>query len=114
MRATDFRFFLTISLCISAATHAQQQTDKRAGDSGKKPRQELSEDRSSTETQPKPGPEIERLVKAFSGTWSIAIKIEPNQKMPKGGKAQGEETWRPGPGSTGRIFPLMVSATACL
>src|SRR5262249_37089288 len=64
----------------------------------KKLGQQASEQGSDTMTQPQPGLEMEKLVKTFSGTWSIAIKIEPNERMPKGGAGQGEEVWRPGPG----------------
>ena len=69
MRATVFHLLVTTLVCISA----------------------------SSLPQPQQGPEIEKLVKAFSGTWSIVIKIEPNERLPKGGGGHGEETWRPGP-----------------
>lgn len=47
--------------------------------------------------QRQPSPEITKLVKEFSGSWSIAIRVEPNESLPKGGEGHGEETWRPGP-----------------
>ncbi|HXJ92238.1 MAG TPA: M28 family peptidase [Terriglobia bacterium] len=47
---------------------------------------------------PQPSPEMGRLVKALSGAWSIAISVEPNDRMPKVGLGNGEEVWRPGPG----------------
>ena len=96
MRATALQLFVTSLVFMSGAS--AQQVDKTASQLAKKPGQQLSEDRSGTVKQPQRGPEIEKLVKAFSGTWSIAIKIEPNERMPKGGAGQGEETWRPGPG----------------
>ena len=102
MRATVFQFFLTVLVCMSGATSAQQ-VDKTASQPPKKSGQQLSEDRSGAATQPQPGPEIKKLVKAFSGTWSIAIKIEPNEGKPKGGSGQGEEVWRPGPGGLSLI-----------
>ena len=45
-----------------------------------------------------PGPEMERLMKALSGTWSVTVNLAPNERMPKGGVRKGEEVWRPGPG----------------
>jgi hypothetical protein len=52
---------------------------------------------------PPPSPEIKRLVDALSGTWSITLKIEPNESLPKGGGGKGEEVWRPGPGGLSLI-----------
>jgi len=52
---------------------------------------------------PPPSPEIKRLVEAFSGTWSITLKIEPSESLPKGGGGKGEEVWRPGPGGLSLI-----------
>jgi CubicO group peptidase (beta-lactamase class C family) len=63
----------------------------------------------SAETQPRttpaaqPSPEMERLVKALAGTWSITLKVEPNEHMPKGGVGKGEEIWKPGPGGLSLI-----------
>lgn len=42
-------------------------------------------------------PEMERLATALSGTWSITLKVEPNERFPKGG-GKGEEVWSAGPG----------------
>jgi len=42
-------------------------------------------------------------VEAFSGTWSITLKIEPSESLPKGGGGKGEEVWRPGPGGLSLI-----------
>jgi hypothetical protein len=52
---------------------------------------------------PQPSPEIKRLVEALSGTWSITLKIEPNESLPKGGGGKGEEVWKPGPGGLSLI-----------
>jgi hypothetical protein len=52
---------------------------------------------------PQPNPEIKRLVEAFSGAWSITVKVEPNESLPKGGVGTGEEVWRPGPGGLSLI-----------
>jgi len=52
---------------------------------------------------PQRSPELQRLVKALSGTWSIAIRIEPSDQIPGGGLATGEEVWTPGPGGLSLI-----------
>ncbi len=47
---------------------------------------------------PRSSPEIQSLIKALSGKWSVSVKFEPNSAMPDGAEGTGEETWRPGPG----------------
>jgi hypothetical protein len=56
-----------------------------------------------TPSPPPSNSEIKRLVEALSGTWSITLKIEPNESLPKGGGGKGEEVWRPGPGGLSLI-----------
>jgi len=48
--------------------------------------------------EPKPGPQIEKLLRAFEGTWSIQEKLAPDAKAPKGLSGAGKIVWRPGPG----------------
>lgn len=43
-------------------------------------------------------PDINKLIQALSGSWSIALRFAPNEQMPKGASGTGEETWRAGPG----------------
>jgi hypothetical protein len=50
-----------------------------------------------------PNPEMKRLVEAFSGIWSLTLKMEPDKTSPKGGTGKGEEVWRPGPGGLSMI-----------
>ena len=47
---------------------------------------------------PQSSPEIQSLIKALSGKWSVSVKFEPNAAMPGGADGMGEETWRAGPG----------------
>jgi len=42
--------------------------------------------------------DIDRLLRALSGSWSTALSFAPNEKMPKGGSGRGEETFHAGPG----------------
>jgi hypothetical protein len=53
--------------------------------------------------QSRPSPEMKRLAEAFSGTWSIRLKVEPNESLPRGGGGKGEEVWRSGPGGLSLI-----------
>jgi len=44
--------------------------------------------------------ELQSLIKALSGRWSLNVKFESNPEMPNGFATSGEETWRPGPGGS--------------
>jgi hypothetical protein len=52
----------------------------------------------SLTSTPGPSPEIESLIKALTGEWSLSVKFEPSVSAPNGLINTGEETWRPGPG----------------
>lgn len=45
-----------------------------------------------------PGPEMQKLVNALSGTWSFTMEIEPSRRLPNGGTGEGVEVWRASPG----------------
>jgi hypothetical protein len=47
---------------------------------------------------PKPGAQIEKLLRAFQGTWAVNEKIAPDLSTPKGATGEGSIVWRPGPG----------------
>jgi hypothetical protein len=49
-------------------------------------------------TAPSSHPDIDKLIRALSGSWSLTLNFAPNEKMPQGGSGTGEETWRAGPG----------------
>ncbi|HZT71709.1 MAG TPA: DUF1579 family protein [Terriglobia bacterium] len=58
-------------------------------------------DLSSSESKRKaPGTaaDLQSLLKALSGKWTVTVKFEPNPSMPNGFEGKGEETWRSGPG----------------
>lgn len=48
----------------------------------------------------KPDPQIDRLLKALSGTWSISEELAPDATHPKGISGSGTIVWRPGPGGS--------------
>lgn len=45
---------------------------------------------------PQPTGEMQTLIKAFSGHWSLKLKFEPSEEMPRGLEGTGEETWHAG------------------
>jgi len=44
-----------------------------------------------------PTGEMQTLIKALSGHWSLKLKFEPSKEMPRGLEGTGEETWHAGP-----------------
>lgn len=49
-------------------------------------------------TVPRPAAELKGLEDTFTGRWLFTMKLEPNEFMPQGGSADGEEIYRTGPG----------------
>jgi hypothetical protein len=47
---------------------------------------------------PKPGPQIEKLLRLLEGTWSIKEKLGPSTASPQGATGEGKIVWSPGPG----------------
>jgi|SRR5579863_8901741 hypothetical protein len=47
---------------------------------------------------PKPSPQMEKLLRAFLGTWSIHETLAPDPASPNGATGEGTIVWRPGPG----------------
>ena len=46
---------------------------------------------------PQPTGEMQTLIKALSGHWSLKLKFEPSSETPRGLEGTGEETWHAGP-----------------
>jgi hypothetical protein len=47
---------------------------------------------------PQPTGEMQTLIDALSGHWSLKLKLEPSSETPQGLEGSGEETWHAGPG----------------
>jgi hypothetical protein len=62
------------------------------------PASEHSEDVAKQDAKSQPPAELQSMIKALSGRWSLNVKFEPNPEMPNGFVSTGEETWRSGPG----------------
>jgi len=50
-------------------------------------------------TEPKPGPQIAKLLHALEGTWIIHEKLAPDATLPNGATGEGRIVWHPGPGA---------------
>ena len=48
--------------------------------------------------EPKGSPQIEEMLRAFEGTWSIKEKFAPDADSPNGATGEGQIVWRAGPG----------------
>jgi hypothetical protein len=48
--------------------------------------------------EPKRSPQIEKMLRAFEGTWSIKEKFAPEAGSPNGATGEGQIVWRAGPG----------------
>jgi hypothetical protein len=46
---------------------------------------------------PKPGAQIEKLLRAFQGTWAVNERIAPDPSTPNGATGEGSIVWLPGP-----------------
>jgi hypothetical protein len=49
-------------------------------------------------TETKAGAQIEKLLRAFEGTWTIHEKLTPDSTLPNGATGVGQIVWRSGPG----------------
>jgi hypothetical protein len=47
---------------------------------------------------PKPGPQMEKLLRAFEGTWLIKEELAPDAASPNGATGEGRIVWRSGSG----------------
>ena len=50
-----------------------------------------------------PSPEMTRLIKTNSGTWSTTLVFEPSKQLPHGGEGHGKQVWHAGPGGLSLI-----------
>ena len=67
----------------------------RAQEADKQPQQATQ---GSGQQTARPAPEMQALIRALSGRWTIHERFEADEWTPNGGNGEGEETWRAGPG----------------
>ena len=85
---------LVFALIISCHLGAAQQPDKTST-----PVPEHPEGNPEAKSQSmQSAAELDSMMKALSGKWSLNVKFEPNAEMPNGFASHGEENWQPGPG----------------
>jgi len=97
MRVAIFSLIMFCSLAVSFTLALAQQA-------GHPPAhipqhlEELGATSASKEPPMQPSAQLQSLIQALSGKWSVSVKFEPNPAMPKGLEGKGEEVWSPGPG----------------
>ena len=98
MKFTILSFLLSLALFVFGNAASAQQSDK-PGSAVPQHLESLSAaPKDPKEHAPQPPQEMQSLIKALSGKWSVKVKFEPNPAMPNGGVGDGEETWHAGPG----------------
>jgi hypothetical protein len=65
----------------------------------KKPAQQDKGNSQMSMPMPTPAPEMTRLIKQLSGSWTVSEKHMPNPMMPNGGTGKGTASFTPGPGN---------------
>lgn len=93
---------IAVTASVSVA-YAQRAESGSASSPANKAGQQSSTSQAPAMTMPHPAPEMQRLVNALSGTWSISEQYESSERMPNGGVGEGEEVWRSGPGGLSLI-----------
>jgi uncharacterized protein YecT (DUF1311 family) len=86
---------LFLALPLAPLTAAQTSSSQTGTTTSTKPA--AAPDPAGSET-PKPPPEMERLIKMWTGRWSTVEESAPSVEKPQGGHDVGAETMRPGPG----------------
>jgi hypothetical protein len=80
------KHFLVVAIGLLAGVGAGAQAGQRQAAAERVP------------AEPKGNPQIEKLLRAFEGTWSIKEKFAPDAGSPNGAIGVGQIVWRAGPG----------------
>jgi hypothetical protein len=91
-RVFAIEFFVFAAVGMSAAQTDQRQTAAPEG----KPSGPVAA--MPVPAEPRPGPQMEKLLRALEGTWSIKETLAPNATSPNGVTGEGSIVWRTGPG----------------
>jgi hypothetical protein len=83
-------------LTLSAVLAGGQTAEEKAQTPAEQPTTQRSAAVSASEQ--KPGSQIEKLVRALEGTWSIKEDLAPDSTSPNGSTGKGRIVWRSGPG----------------
>ena len=96
MRRIYFFAVWSFVIGLAVAVAAGRPHEKQQGTPANSPAQATTA--AAQNPQPKPSPQIERLLHAFEGTWGTREKFAPDAASPNGATAEGKIVWRPGPG----------------
>src|SRR6266545_662559 len=102
MRSCAVCWLLFFGIGVSVV-FARQPDGRSPGPARNERGQESSTSQAPAKPTSEPGPEMRKLIGAFSGTWSITSNYEPSAGMPNGSIGRGEEVYRPGPGGRSLI-----------
>lgn len=97
MKSIVLRLLLSPALFFCCTAGIAQESTKPAA-AVPQHLEDLSAPAQGSKGTSQPSPEIQSLIKALSGKWSVTVKFEPNSAMPGGAEGTGEEAWRAGPG----------------
>ena len=97
MKFPLFSLIVSCSLAVFLTPGVAQQVDKTPEQSPQH-LEELGATSASKESPMQPPAQLQSLIQALSGKWSVNVKFEPNPAMPKGFEGTGEEAWSRGPG----------------
>ena len=93
MACTPVGYALLVGLCVAGSPATAQQAAT--------PATQVPQHSEGVSQKPGPAgssPEMQSLIKALSGRWTLSVKFEANAAMPNGSEGTGEETWQSGPG----------------
>jgi hypothetical protein len=82
--------FLIAAVYLVSAVNTADGQDKSA--------RATTDSQNTAATPEKPQLEAAKVLRALEGRWSIVEELAPDATSPNGGKGEGHELWRPGPG----------------
>lgn len=88
-------YFFSFAMILSCIAADAQQTQKTSAQIPQPLANSSNNSQNSKSQVTNPSPELQSLIKALAGKWSLDGKFESHTN---GTETQGEETWRPGPG----------------
>jgi hypothetical protein len=90
---------IEVLVLISALGSTRGQTDQKLSKT-QEAKPSVHGSAADNDAGPKPGPQIEELLKALEGSWSIKEKLAPDAASPSGTSGEGKIVWRRGPGGS--------------
>jgi hypothetical protein len=98
MKSLGLTLLMSCSLVFSFIQASAQETQNTQAPIPQHLQDLAAKSQNSKPETSQPSAELQSLIKALSGKWSVSVRFEPNPEMPNGFAGTGEETWRAGPG----------------